>query len=43
VQRMNENLRLYERHRPCRTPWPADQPVVLSDSATGALTAAAQR
>ena len=43
VERMNENLRLYERHRPCRTPWPIDQPVVLSESPIGPLTAAVQR
>ena len=43
VERMNENLRLYERHRPCRTPWPIDQPVVLSESLVGPLTAAVQR
>ena len=43
VRRMNENLRLYERHRPCRTPWPIDQPVVLSESPFGPLTAAVQR
>jgi tetratricopeptide (TPR) repeat protein len=25
VRRMAENLRLYERHQPCRTPWRADE------------------
>ena len=24
VERMSENLKLYERHQPCRTPWPID-------------------
>jgi hypothetical protein len=43
AQRMNENLKLYEHHRPCRTPWPIDQPVVLSETPMGSLTAAAQR
>ena len=29
VRRMEQNLRLYERHQPCRTPWKDDEPVVL--------------
>lgn len=29
VARMQENLRLYEHRQPCRTPWKADDPVVL--------------
>jgi len=32
VQRMKVNLALYQSGRPCRTPWPVDQPVVLSES-----------
>ena len=24
LERMSENLKLYERHEPCRTPWPND-------------------
>ena len=32
VARMAGNLRLYEHQQPCRTPWPADEPVVLSDA-----------
>jgi tetratricopeptide (TPR) repeat protein len=27
VRRMTANLRLYEQRRPCRTPWPDDDPV----------------
>jgi hypothetical protein len=27
VRRMAVNLRLYERHQPCRTPWQDDDPV----------------
>jgi hypothetical protein len=30
--RMTRNLRTYEQGRPCRTPWPNDQPVLLSES-----------
>jgi tetratricopeptide (TPR) repeat protein len=29
VRRMEENLRLYERHQPCRTPWRDDESVHL--------------
>jgi tetratricopeptide (TPR) repeat protein len=29
VRRMQDNLRLYERHRPCRRPWTNDEAVVL--------------
>lgn len=33
VERMAENLRLYERQQPCRRPWPDHQPVVLAELA----------
>jgi tetratricopeptide (TPR) repeat protein len=29
VRRMEVNLRLYERHRPCRTPWVDEDPLIL--------------
>ena len=32
--RMAVNLRLYQQRQPCRRPWPNDQPVVLSESAS---------
>ena len=40
VVRMSQNLALYERHQPCRTPWSDDDLVVLPESsaATPELT-----
>jgi hypothetical protein len=43
VPRMTENLRLYERREPCRTPWPPNQPVILSESAAVPVSAALRR
>jgi tetratricopeptide (TPR) repeat protein len=34
VKRMAANLRLYERGQPCRTPWPADDPVHVPGAMT---------
>jgi hypothetical protein len=35
LARMEQNLALYERHQPCRTPW-ADDDLVLGPSASPA-------
>jgi tetratricopeptide (TPR) repeat protein len=43
VQRMTENLHLYERRQPCRKPWPPDQPLVLSESPAASVAAAVRR
>jgi len=43
ARRMADNLRLYEHRRPCRTPWAADHPVVLTELPAGAAAAAIAR
>ena len=40
AQRMAENLRLYERHQPCRTPWRRDEVTILG---SGAIASAPSR
>jgi tetratricopeptide (TPR) repeat protein len=40
VRRMTVNLRLYERHRACRTPWPDDDPVHIPAMFASAAPAA---
>jgi hypothetical protein len=34
AKRLDGNLRLYEQHRPCRTPWADDDPVHRPGGAT---------
>jgi cytochrome c-type biogenesis protein CcmH/NrfG len=40
VRRMTVNLRLYERHRACRMPWPDDDPVHIPAMFASAAPAA---
>ena len=33
--RLADNLKLYETHRPCRTPWRADEPIEFYSGSAG--------